>query len=311
MYYKLPREYLNYVGEETKTEDFDEFWSENVQVVNHFPLQYERIKTDYCYRNKKVEKLIFKGLDNTAVYGWYIYSTNPGNKHCIVTTHGYRSSRKQPFLYLHWLDMGYDVLVFDLRLQGGETGCNTYLSGPMTEVIALNIFERDQSYLYQIYTDMMLAVRLPEMLGYEDYVLEGTSQAGGLAVAIGCLMGSARAVLANVPSNSDIDQRVLQGAGSFNAFQKICRHDAEKFETVIRNLSYFDTKNLANRLTVPLFASVGGKDGVCPAKAFMPTYHRIKSEKQIYYYPFSGHEGGGSLHTEREMSFLQGMAADK
>ncbi|WP_408637516.1 acetylxylan esterase [Novisyntrophococcus fermenticellae] len=78
------------------------------------------MKTDYCYRNKKVDKLIFKGLDNTAIYGWHIYSTAPGNKHCIVTTHGYRSSKKQPFLYLHWLDIGYDVLVFDLRLQGKD-----------------------------------------------------------------------------------------------------------------------------------------------------------------------------------------------
>lgn len=305
MYHELPKECLDYFGEETKAKDFDEFWSESKRTVKNFPLQYERVKMNYHYRNKEVEKLVFKGLDNTKIYGWYIHSAMPRNKHCIVTTHGYRSSKKQPFLYLHWLDIGYDVLVFDLRLQGGETGCNTNLSGPMMEVITLNILELKQSYLYQIYTDMMLAARLPQELGYDSYVLEGTSQAGGIAVAIGCLMGSAKAVLANVPSNSDLDQRVLRGTGSFKAFQKVCEYDHEKLAMVLRNLSYFDTKNLADRLAVPLFAAVGGKDDVCPARDFMPTYHRVTSEKQIYYYPFNGHEGGGAMQTELEMSFLQ------
>lgn len=305
----IPEKYFTYLGEETKAEDFDYFWKQTLQKVLDFNLTYSLTKNeDYFYPTKEIFKLVFTALDGTKIYGWYLRETNRETNKCLLTTHGYRSSKKEPHLYLHWLDAGYDVLAFDMRLQAGETGCNTPLSGPMSEVITINAFDLENCYLKMIYTDMMLASLLPEKLGYQEYVLEGTSQAGGLAVAIGCLMQNTTAVLANVPSNSDLDQRVLKATGSFKAFQSLCKHDPEKLEMILHHLSYFDTKNLANRLTAPIFASVGGVDNVCPAKAFFATYNRIQSPKEIYYYPFNGHEGGGSAHTEREIAFLHTLS---
>lgn len=300
----IPENYLSYLGKETKAKDFDEFWEQQIREVIQFNLTYSLTEETYFYSTKEIYKILFPALDGTKVYGWYIRSKNNLNKKCLLTSHGYRSSKREPHLYFHWLDAGYDVLTFDVRLQGGETGCNTPLMGPMSEVITLNAFNLETCYLKMIYTDMMLASLLPEKLGYSEYVLEGTSQAGGLAVAIGCLMQNATAILANVPSNSDIDQRILKGTGSFKAFQSICKHDPDKLALILHNQSYFDTKNLAEKLTVPLLASVGGVDNVCPAEAFFATYNRIQSPKEIFYYPFSGHEGGQSAHTEQEIKFL-------
>lgn len=307
----IPAAYVEYRGMETKPDDFDTFWLSQKEEVERATLHVQlELQETVVFQGKKVYRIQFQALDKTPIIGWYICGETR-HKQCLLTTHGYRSQKKSPHEYLHWVDAGVDVLAFDMRLQGGETGCMTPLDGPFKEVIALNILYLPKSYLLMIYQDMMLASRLPEWLGYEGYVLEGTSQAGGLSMATACLMQTATAVMINVPSNSDLDERVRQSAGSFKAFQMLCNRDAETYEKVCHHLSYFDTKNMAERMNAPLFASVGGMDTVCPAQAFFATYNRIKSEKHITYYPFSGHEGGGEAHTEKEIQFLQSLLKRK
>jgi|GEM_PF-3273755 len=301
----IPKEWETYNGKNTRPADFDEFWDETITNIKNTKLSYQLIlQTKYDYYEKEVYRVELMALDKTILIGWYI-CTKKKQEYCLITTHGYRSSKKSPHTYLYWLDSGVDVLVFDIRLQGGETGCNTHLTGPMNEVIPLNFDDIKKSYLYMIYQDMCLISRLPSELGYKGYILEGTSQAGGLAIATGCLMQETKLVMANVPSNSDLDERINGKRGSFSAFQKICNHSDEMQKKVLTNLSYFDTKNMANRLRSPIFASIGGLDDVCPGKAFMATYNRITAQKKLKYYPFSGHEGGADMHQELEIAFLK------
>lgn len=303
----IPRDYLNYFGEETKEEDFDAFWREKIDEVFQKRVNYTlELCSNYNYKKKKVYRIEMEALDGTNIVGWYICSETP-QKYCMLTSHGYRSAKKRPHEYLYWVDSGVDILVFDLRLQGGETGSVTPIEGPLTEIISSNILTINNSYLMLIYQDMMLASKLPFLLGYKGYILEGTSQAGGLAIAIGGLMGTAKAIMANVPSNSDIDQRIKNSSGSFKAFQKICNFDDGIYKRVLKNVSYFDTKNIAEKIDTPVFVSVGGLDTVCPPKAFYATYNRILSTKELIYYPFSGHEGGGDCHVEKEINFLQSI----
>lgn len=300
-YLGLPDDMKDYRGELTKEDDFDCFWEKTIKRVNDLPLFYQVNETDYFYSEIKVYQLTFNGLDGTPIYGWYIKNMNSKNSRCLLTTHGYRSHRNVPHVYLHWLSIGCDVIALDMRLQGGETGCLT--NHKITdEVITLNIENIEQSYLYLIYSDMMLATKVIEKLGYEEYILEGTSQAGGLAVAIGCLLNTASMVLANVPSNSDIEKRIDERTGAFKAFNEIKGISMEKIK---RNLSYFDTKNMADRLSIPLFASVGGEDDVCPMKSFAATYNRIQSDKLIVVYPHAKHEGGGANQVEKELAVVQ------
>lgn len=307
----IPEKFMRYLGLETKPNNFGDFWSEKIEEVKQAELNFHlELQEKIVFIGKKIFKVRLKALDGTDIIGWHICSEKK-QKHCLLTTHGYRSKKGYPYEYLHWVDSGVDVLAFDMRLQGGETGCKTPLLGPLSEVIALNILNLQKCYLLLMYQDMLLASRLPTHLGYEGYILEGTSQAGGLAVATACLMQTAIAVMVNVPSNSDLDERVKNSKGSFKAFQSLCNQNAESYEKVLYHLSYFDTKNMADRLNAPLFASVGGLDTVCPAQAFFATYNRVKTSKEITYYPFSGHEGGGGLHTEKEITFLHSLIEKK
>jgi len=53
-----------------------------------------------------------------------------------------------------------------------------------------------------------------------------------------------------------------------------------------------------------VFASVGTKDPVCPAKFFYAAYNRITSKKEVHNYPFCQHEGGSWNHTDKKSKKL-------
>lgn len=296
-----------YCGELTRTEDFDSYWEKQISLVQRKELKTELQETAYQYGPIKAERIVYHGLDDTQVVGWYIHA-EVRQSQCIVTTHGFKSSRKHPHAYLHWVLEGYDVLVFDCRLQAGETGFNSpILHGSASNVYTINILDKDSCYFRHQYTDAMLAVKLMQEMGYTDIVLEGTSQAGGLALVVAALYGQVKAVLANVPSSSDIDQRILNATGSYKMIRDYLKNNPDQTETAMQVISYFDLKNMAERLTCPVYCSVGWLDDVCPAKNFYASYNRFTCPKELVVYPFSGHEGGSTLHTEKELETLKQM----
>ena len=83
------------------------------------------------------------------------------------------------------------------------------------------------------------------------------------------------------------------------------RRYPDNLERVYETLSYFDTMNMAERITAKVFASVGLADPVCPALCYYATYNRIRSEKHICVYPFNEHDGARDTHIERELAFVR------
>lgn len=90
--------------------------------------------------------------------------------------------------------------------------------------MSASIFEIKKSNLLMIYSDVMIATRVAKELGYTKYILQGSAQGGGLAVAFGCLTVDGSAVLVSVPIFSDIDRRIADGRGRLKHFKIIMIH---------------------------------------------------------------------------------------
>ena len=99
--------------------------------------------------------------------------------------------------------------------------------------------------------------------------------------------------------------RVEGEYGSFGAAAAYLRRFPKHTDTAFGTLSYFDTMNLASRITCPVLCSVSLKDKTCPAECFFATYNRIESDKQIEIYPFCGHENAYSIQMEKKLVFLR------
>ena len=62
-------------------------------------------------------------------------------------------------------------------------------------------------------------------------------------------------------------------------------------EEMFRFLSYFDTKNLATRITCSVIACSGLQDGTCPPHTNTAPFNNLQvTDKEMYYYPFLRHE---------------------
>lgn len=301
---------LLYLPPLTKREDFDLFWAETLAKSNKTPLNPSAIYYDYPGLWAKVYDIGYDGCDGTRIHGWFIAPSFPGGKKypCLIHYHGFGGNRGMPSDYMHWVSLGIAVLAIDVRGQWGDTGDRgVYTSGSTQSVVCHGILDQYEYYYRAVYTDSLRALDFASTRDEVDekrIVVEGGSQGGALAMAVCALDERPWLALADVPSNSDLQYRVKGAHGSFSAVTEYLKVFPGHTEKVFETLSYFDTMNMADRIKCNVLASVGLRDNICPAKMYFATYNRITSPKDIWLYPFNGHEGGGAVHTGLKMRYL-------
>jgi Acetyl esterase (deacetylase) len=210
---------------------------------------------------------------------------------------------------MHWIMMGIAVLSVDCREQCGRTGNSAkYSSGSGAGVACKGILDKDEYYLRALYMDCLKAIDFacaqPEVESGR-IILEGGSQGGALGMAVSGLDDRPWLTMVDVPSCSDLVSWVEGAYGGFSAVTEYLKAFPGHTEKAFETLSYFDTMNMADRIRCKVLASVGLKDTVSPSYMYFATYNRIKSPKEICFYPFNSHEGGGRTHLEKKLRFLR------
>lgn len=116
----------------------------------------------------------------------------------------------------------------------------------------------------------------------------GTSQAGGIVLAVGGLDPRVKAVVAHVPYLCDL--RHHPGLSS----------DLRQDPVFLDTFDYFDPVNLASRLRAPTLISAGGKDKTCPPETIRAVFDRLPGIKSLAHYPDLPHTSCGDFY---EMSW--------
>lgn len=312
---KITQELLAYPYEVTKRPDFDAFWEKNLKSIEGKPLEEERKKIDFPSPYIDVYDISYLGADETRIHGWLLIpsflkrETYP----CLLHYHGFCGSRGEPIEFLSWAMTGCCVLSVDCRSQGGITGdAHYYDSGLITNVTSQGILDKDDYYFKHLYLDAVRALdyvcSLPEV-EKQKIVVEGGSQGGALSLAAACLDDRPKAVMCDVPSSCQIDKRIEGEYGSFAVAADYLRRYPKDADKVFETVSYFDIVNMADKISCPVFASVGAKDDVCPARFFMGAYQRMNVPKQVQVYPFFKH-AVSSEHQEKKMAYLRRIAEE-
>jgi cephalosporin-C deacetylase len=314
---KYKNELLKYSPPLTKRDDFEDFWSNTLKQARDVPLNPVREIYDYPSPFVKVFDISYNGFDDTRIHGWFIVPNfiHSDKYPCLIHYHAYGASRGIPTDFMHWVSMGVAVLSVDCREQCGNTGNSArYSNGSVQSVSCKGILDKDEYYYRAVYMDSIKAIDFacaqPE-IDVTRIIVEGQSQGGGLGMVVSALDDRPWLAMVDIPSNSDLVSRVEGSHGSFASVAEYLKvfpgHSEKAFET----LSYFDTMNMADKIKCKVLASVGLRDNICPARMYFATYNRIQSSKEIYLYPFSEHErggsvhGGGSLQEELKLRFLQ------
>lgn len=296
----------------TRKKDFENFWQRTMMKLGNVSLDIELEEEDYPSNLLKVYALSCKSMLNETLRGWYMvpmfHEEVVSEAPVIIEYPDYMTPIHEPIAYLHWITMGYAVIVLDVRGQGGKTYDHVpYETYSAAEPITRGLLSEGDYYQRRIFADALRTVEVSQDLHPNaPIILSGRGQGGLMALAAAALgKEKVSLVCADAPTGSHLFNQIQKEQGMYRYIADYLRQYPEHIEQVNAVQTYFDTMNLAEWITCPVYVSVGGKDQWSPSESFVATYERIQTEKEVFYFPFNGHEAGGEKYTRKKMDLIQ------
>ena len=292
-----------------KQDDFDEYWTAAKEQLAALDMnaQLTELPTKSTAK-RKVYLVELQSVpespdgDPVIVRGYYA-EPQDGQKHPVIMHfYGYDSQNATS-----WPpcpggnDSEYAEFFFSIRGQmlNNRAASNRVPDGKGDFVniygdwFAYNFGVKDGYYYRGAFMDCVQAVRFMATRETSDMTqlfAEGSSQGGALSYAVAALsdypftaIAPCVAFLGDFPDYFNIVSWPAETAKA----NKGSMTDEEMYAF----LSYFDTKNLATRITASVIACSGLQDGTCPPHTNLAPYTNLPTEdKVMYYYPEMGHE---------------------
>ncbi|MEU8358681.1 acetylxylan esterase [Nonomuraea sp. NPDC048882] len=150
-----------------------------------------------------------------------------------------------------WACAGYAHLVMDSRGQGADTSDPDVATGGVAApgFLTRGVLDPERYYYRRLYTDAVravAAVRAHPAVDPARVAVTGTSQGGGIALAVAGLAPGLRAVLPDVPFLCCFPRAAtLTDQPPYVEITRYVKLHRAHAETVMRTLSYFDAAVLA------------------------------------------------------------------
>ena len=158
---------------------------------------------------------------------------------------------------------------------------------------AYNFGDKNGYYYRGAFMDCVQAVRFMatrETSDMGNLFAEGSSQGGALCYAAAALSDYPfTAIAPNVAFLGDFPDyfRIVDWPASTAKKNKGSMTDEQMYAF----LSYFDTKNLATRISCAVYATSGLQDGTCPPHTNLAPFMNLKStDKEMHFYPEMTHD---------------------
>jgi cephalosporin-C deacetylase len=311
----LPLEQLRtYRPQVPEPEDFDEFWESTLARARVGGDDATSVPADTPVRALRVEDVTFPGFDGEPVRAWFVAPRSEQPLPCVVEFVGYGGGRGLAHEWLAWAAAGYAHLVMDTRGQASTWGSgggtvDPHGSGPAHPGVMTRGIESPQDYYYRrLITDAVRAVDHALTRADVDpgrVAVVGTSQGGGLALAVGALHQRVAAVVADVPFLCHVDRAVrITDAPPYAEITAYLSVHRGMQDQVFRTLSYVDGVVMARRITAPTMVSVALMDQTCPPSTVFAAANAIPVPPAIEVYPFNDHEGGAQEQWVRSARWL-------
>ena len=315
--YDLPLDELRgYRPDRNEPADFDAFWSRTLGEARARSSPAEFRPLDTALTTVDVSDVTFAGFGGDQIRGWLVLPRHRvGRLPGVVEYLGYGRGRGDPLEWLTWASFGYAHLVVDARGQGGQWSAGDTVDPAPPDAphhpgfVTRGIGDRDHYYYRRLITDAVLAVdaaKTQPAIDPERVVVAGTSQGGGLALAVAGLHPGVAALLCDVPFLSDVRRATeITDTNPYAEIAGYLRIHRDAVDRVFETLSYVDGVNFAARASAPALFSVGLMDPICPPSTVFAAFNHYAGAREIDVWPYNGHDGGGIHHQRARIAFLE------
>lgn len=293
-----------------KQPDYDTFWSSALTQLEGVEMNAEL--TEITSRSSEKRKVYLVEMNSVpdgltgepvTIRGYYV-EPQDGKKHPVIMHYyGYddqkpRNKADCPYggsddtyaeFYLSTRGQVLNNRTAALRVPDGKGDfVNTY-----GDWFAFQFGDKDGYYYRGAFMDVVQGIRFMATRPTSDMsnvFAEGSSQGGAFSYAAAALSPySLRAIAPCVAFLGDFPDyfKIVSWPANTARANKGSMTDEEMYAF----LSYFDTKNLATRISCAVIACSGLVDGTCPPHTNIAPYNNLLStDKQYYFYPKLGHQ---------------------
>jgi cephalosporin-C deacetylase len=297
--------------------DLDMFWEQALAEARaaRRPTKLEPVATGLSLVD--TWDVSFSGFDGDPIRAWYQRPAATGAELPIVVRfQGYGGGRGLPHEVSPWPLAGYACLEVDTRGQGSQTGSRGIGHTPdpagadpaRPGFLTRGILDPHSYYYRRVFTDAVMAVECAADLpgvDSERIAVAGTSQGGGISLAVAALAPAVTAVMADTPFLSDFRRGAeLADGPPYSELAGYLAARPDRADRVLETLAYFDVSVLAVKARAPALFSVALMDTVCPPSTVYAAYNAYAGPKRLHSYPFNDHEGGHVIQEAEQLRWL-------
>jgi cephalosporin-C deacetylase len=278
-------------SEYSKPPDFDSFWDNTLEELGKVEPNFKVTEMpDSSRDNRKVYAIEMKSLGNITVRGWM---TLPDTKNrrkkfpVLLGLPGYQVDLKPMF----GTDEDLAIVVLNVRGQGNSRDRIRTLRD---DYIFTGLEDKNRYVMRGAIMDCVRMVDFifsREELDHDNIMVSGGSMGGFLSIATAGLDHRIKLCSAQNPILCDVKAlpgKVVWPLRDFNRYIRINR--GLTMDKLLDNLSYFDTKNFATRITCPTLMGIGLLDHLAPADNEYSAYNSIQGKKHMIVFRDLGHE---------------------
>jgi cephalosporin-C deacetylase len=270
------------------------FWKLTLARLAHEPLEaaVEDTREPLPYKKFRVE---YRSLDGVRVRAFLALPVRGGEAprplRAIVTVPGYGGF--QQGVMLDECQRGYAILQVYPRSQGPSADL-WKIDGP--DKLTWRLSRPEGAYYQGAYSDVIRGIDYlvsRSDIDHDRIAIAGTSQGGGIALAVASLDTRLKAVVAHLPFLCDM-RRAARTDSSL--VKNLLDHAGINDEAHLRTLSYFDPLELVPTLHAPALVSSGGRDTTCPADTIRSVFDRIPGVKSLFHDPDLSHTSSETFY---------------
>jgi cephalosporin-C deacetylase len=275
-------------------EEVHRFWQQTLAESAQVPLEakLEKVRDYLPYEKYQVTYRSTGNVHIRAYLSRPIEAESAGRRlPAIITVPGYGGL--QQGIMLDECMRGYIVLQVFPRSQGASADL-WKIDGP--DKLTWHLAHPEGYYYQGAYVDIIRGidylVSRPDVDSIRIGAM-GTSQGGGLVLALAALDPRVKAVTAFLPFLCNFR---LTSTIEGSLVRKLLMQYGDLNENSLNTLDYFDPYILADQIRAPVLMSAGGKDQTCPPAGIRTVFDRLGGIKALAYYPDLPHTSCGDFY---------------